>query len=205
MIPGLGHVFRFIDGRMRRRQGIYEFSQDPRCLFRLSVGHTNGAQTLRDGTEIRAGDPVLELHFWSAHFPPFPKDGIDLTWGRTIEHNFHVTFVAMLQHLDSQPHLRQIKALRGETAFATRAAPAKVSRLLGRFGFEPLPEKRGWLHRTHDRLADLLVWGLAAAFNPRSLKGWDFTRRRVWYFLSRAELQRRYGDGAPVRTAMTQQ
>ena len=78
---GRGVIRRF-DGLLRRRLGVYHFSEDPGCMFRLSLPRAPYGVRLADGTAIAPDDVVANIHLWNERMTPIPAEGADLHWAR---------------------------------------------------------------------------------------------------------------------------
>ena len=69
-----------LDPMLRRAHRVQEFTQDPQCVLRVALGFSNRDLQLSDGTWIRRGDPIVELHLWNERIPRMPPEGPDLAW-----------------------------------------------------------------------------------------------------------------------------
>ncbi len=197
---GLGaidRVTRAFDRRLRRLRGIYEFSRDPGCIYRLSVERASRDTALPDGTVFRRGDPVGVLHLWGEHVPAIPPAGADLAWAARMARALYRSTALLALHASEEPSLRSIPAF-GNHAFLTYT-PATL-RLLERLGFAVLEEvPEGRVHRrAWWRIARFWTWCLRRTFNRRSVAGvgpGDLRSRPVW--MSRRTLLGKYaGRGA---------
>src|SRR5690242_5567211 len=103
-----------LDGWLRRRQGIYEFTTDRRCLFRAEIGHSDRALTLGDGTRLAAGDPILILHLWNEHIPPLGPRGPTVAWARRVSRAAHLSLRELARHLQQHAELDEVVAIRGD-------------------------------------------------------------------------------------------
>src|SRR5438105_4088405 len=74
-------IFR-IDTIQRRRHHVFEYDTDPRCILRISRCRSLEDRILSDGTLVRRGAPLLEIHYWNEHVPLMKSDGPDLGWGQ---------------------------------------------------------------------------------------------------------------------------
>jgi hypothetical protein len=58
--PDLARAVRSIDLALRQHLGIREFTEDEGCIFRISPSSSCADVCLSDGTQIYAGDPLLQ-------------------------------------------------------------------------------------------------------------------------------------------------
>jgi len=170
--PAQRFIF-FIDRLLRRQQGIYEFTNDPACLFRLGLSHCQQDLALPGGLSIKTNDPILELHFWSDHFPLIPQTGPDLEWGKRITRQYARTLQLLADHIDSNTEYRNIKAVHGVVNSISVEGLNHLEHIGRRSGFDflPAPEPRTFLSRLHQRGEDLLIWLLHWSFTPTSHRG----------------------------------
>ena len=181
------------DRRQRRRLGIWEFSDDPRCVFRIQLATARVAVNLADGTIVRVGDRIGAFHLWNEQVPRIPCTGPDLTWARTASEVMDHSFCLMADHVAANAAFEDVEALGG-----TFTVPPSGARLLARAGVEthdPGPP-RSVMDWVADRAMRVWVWLLRRAFNPESVRGLrlrDFQRRQLW--LSKRTLLALYGSG----------
>lgn len=198
-------VGRF-DSVLRRCNGVFEFTADPRCLLRVSLDRARSTVELSDGTRVQAGEPVGVLHFWNEHMPRFPQGGADLHWAKTMRLRVKESLPMLAEHVASDPLWRDVQAMRGGAAFSGALRTGQMRRVAGAFGFEVIPSQVSGLRRAHALGEDFLLWGFARAFNPATLHQQRFFRPRQDLWISRATLLGRYGRlgnrarlGTPLR------
>jgi hypothetical protein len=199
---GVGRAsIRTLDALLRRAYGVYEFTQDPDCILRLSLTHATQDLALADGTPVAHGDRLAVIHFWNERLPPIAEHGVDLRWAREMYRTFRPSLQLLGQHLAQEPVLAQVRAVCGEATFIGATNVSAGASLLARLGFEIHPATRGG---TWGRLAtfwqNVYSWMLIWAFNPASLRG----RRpsdleRYWLWISRATLEAKYGPRHQAR------
>jgi hypothetical protein len=180
-----------LDGWLRRRQGIYEYTSDPRCLFRAEIGRSDRALTLSDGTQIAVGDPVLVLHLWNEHIPPLGLRGPTVGWARHMSRAGLISLRELARYLQQRAELDDIAAICGDMHLRSARQADQFTRLVGRYGFETVDEGEadGTLHRIGKNILVLL---LVAATNPVALRGTILRRFHRRVFISRAVLARCY-------------
>ncbi len=148
------------------------FDASPDCLLRIGIGHVGRGFRLSDGVELRPGDTFVELHLWNEHLA-IPAQGTDL--------------------LEGSAEFTEIRALMMKPALADPQLERKVGRIFAMFGFERTAEAaraEGFIQRGAD---NLWLWLLTWTFNPRSLKGRRFVRKRQELWISRSRLTALYG------------
>lgn len=198
-------VGRF-DVVLRRCNGVYEFTADPRCILRVGLDRARSTVELADGTRLQAGEPVGVLHFWNEHLPRFPQGGADLHWAKTMRLRIKLSLSMLAEHVASDPLWRDVQAMRGGAAFSGVLRAGQMRRVVEAFGFEIIPAEVSGLRRAHAIGEDFLLWGFARAFNPATLHQQPFFRPRRDLWISRATLLGRYGRpgsrarvGSPLR------
>lgn len=191
----LGRAVRGVDFLLRQRQGIQEFTDDENCIFRISLDTAGRDLVLSDGTLVREGDPVMELHFWNEHLPPMPE-GPSAAWASLMKRRMRQSLAAVADYLESERSLDTVLALTGAPPFASRVGALQMVRTAHRFGFDVVDpdEPREWRGRIHAVLDSMLLWGLAYAYNPGRLKASKMLlRHRYQLWISRRKLMRCYG------------
>jgi hypothetical protein len=132
---------------------------------------------LPDGTPLRRGDLLAEIHFWNRRIAAREDRSTEqLTWRfvQDFRHDLGVLAAAL-----EAGELGDVRAVYGQSPLAPAAA---------RFGFHVRPLPRGL------RRALLTLWqrGLRRAFRPAASRG-EVTSHTAEIWMSTAELLRRYG------------
>jgi hypothetical protein len=181
-----------LDKGQRCLRGIHEFSNDPDCIYRLSIENALRDATLPDGTVFHRGDPVGILHIWGEHVPEIPASGVNLAWAAKMIRVLRRSANLLAQHAAKEKYLQSIAAYGNDAFFPYTQTTV---RLLERIGFavlEEVPSDR--LHRQiHARISQLWTWLLRRAFNQQSarrVKPKDLQSLSIW--LSRRTLLERY-------------
>jgi hypothetical protein len=73
--PWIGAMVCALDGRLRQRQGVIEYTRRPDCLFRIQIITSCANVILSDQTHVHPGDRLISLHVWNEQFPAFPVHG----------------------------------------------------------------------------------------------------------------------------------
>jgi len=196
----LQQIIGGIDAVVRRRTGVVEFEHGTDALLRIGMGSAKRDIKLSDGTQLRSGDPVLELHLWNEHLPRLPAGGPTLRWAVTARRQVTQSLRRLAAHLQAAPELREIGALHIKPAFGSRNVARNLNWIVARHGFESVANHRASAPAVdvHRWLDSLWMWLLTWAFNPRSLRGRRFWRTRQEYWISRARFIALYG--APSET-----
>jgi hypothetical protein len=191
----VGRLILGLDGWLRRRQALIEYSSDRRCVFRIQIGRLERDVALADGTRGRTGDRVVDLHIWNEHVPIMPKEGATIVWARLALDHLDTSLRELARYLAARRDLDDILIIRGNAACGVPEQRAQVTRMCERYGFEKIadpaaPTMRQRAHRLGENiLISLIVWTL----NTTALRRDTLRRDRVQVFMSRAVLARRFG------------
>lgn len=178
---------------LRERQGIWSFTDECDCLFRLALITSEFNICLSDRTKIAIGDPLIELHLWNEHLPVMPSAGPSAAWAVRLLRQMRASMVLLDRYLEQEPSLNRVAAVMGSSPFASRLGGIQMARTAERFGFEILdPEQDSeWGERMHMIFDSMLLWALGYTFNPSALRGKRWLRQRYHLWISRAALHRR--------------
>ncbi len=186
-------LIRLIDRCLRRVYGVYEYWDDPRCLFRIRLAKAPDVIHLPEGT-IPTGVQLLELHFWNEHMPPIPEEGPDLAWGLR---SYRMTLASLRRlagQLRADPRLKGVQAITGVTVlYLNKGAGAAPEQLFQRLGFTLRPH-RSRLGSFGEFWENLYTWLLMKTYNAVSLRRrrlLQLQRHEVWMPIS--EFVLRYG------------
>jgi hypothetical protein len=193
--PWLAEAIFALDGRLRRRYAVLEYSADPACIFRLEIAHSRRALTLRDGTVLRAGARIARLHFWNEHIPPVTSRGATIRWARQMQKAIASSLRELARFLSSRADLSDISVICGDVPSATRAHWRQVEYIMAYYGFETVMEARRLPigERIHRLGENVLISLTVLAQNARALRLDSLRRARVPIYLSRRVLERKFG------------
>jgi len=149
--PWWAEVVFALDARLRRRQAVFEYSRDPRCVFRLDINRSLRALVLRDGTRVHPGQRIAQLHFWNEQVPLLPKNGATIAWACQIQQAITTSLVELARFLASRPELSDIAVACADVPSGTRAQSEQLARIMRRYGFETIaePEHLPFAERMH--------------------------------------------------------
>jgi len=179
--PWLEALVRALDDRLRLRQGVFEYTGNPDCLFRIQIIAASDDLILSDGVAVRAGDRLINLH-WNEQFPRFPEDGPTLRWARR--------------------DFDDVVAICGNMAFGSAERSAQLARWVGCFGFERVatPNSQSLTQQLHRFGENILISMMVLARNAAALRADTLRRDRLLVVSSRQKLQRRYGSARDQAT-----
>ncbi len=185
------HAVFALDRRLRRRQGVYEYTTDPECLFRVQRSLARQDLTLSDGTRIRRGDPVLALHLWNEQMPAMGREGATLAWAHRINRGIRTSLCDLAAHLRQSPELASVRAVCADMSLGTAEQSGQLQRMAARYGFEASSSgeagRGGLFHHLGENILNFL---LVLATNPAAARGAVLRRGRTLAYLSRASLAR---------------
>lgn len=192
-----------VDALLRRIGGVTEFEAEPEGLLRIARRHAGRPVALCDGVRIERGAPVLELHFWNEHLPPFPSDTATFDWARYVEQRIEASLCRLARHMQARGSWNDIQALRVHLSTPKHGPPTVLVRLLIEAGFDPVEGPVSAMASLLSLLDGVWAWMLTWACNPRGLVGWRFDRERREYWFSRSRFLAAYTNsnqgGVPER------
>lgn len=185
----------FIDDRLRRRQGVSEFTRSRDCIFRMQVVSARDDLLLDDGTRICPRSRIINLHLWNEQVPRMPRRGPTLAWARRMSRGLEVSLREMARLLAARRDLDNVVALRADMKFGSAEQSAQLARISGRYGFERVPTRAPrtlgeYLHRFGE---SVFISMLVLARNSAGFHVSGIWRDSTVVYLSRRELMRRYG------------
>jgi hypothetical protein len=189
-----------LDSWLRWREGVFEYSHKPDCIFRAQLSRLSSDVLLSDGTFGRPGDRVIDLHLWNEQIPVTPIAGHSLAWGCRFNRSFAESLRRLARFLMSEPELSDVSIIRANINLDL------LHRIAARHGFEAIrdPVRLSPWERVHRFGENILYWLLTVACN--SGRAWPnkFWRSRQLIYLSRRVLDCKHiaatrGHLTPVR------
>jgi hypothetical protein len=188
-------VFAF-DGILRQRQQVFEFTADPTCIFRAQFARAERAFDLLDGTRVRPGDRMLNLHYWNEQIPRVPPAGATIGWARQFRRQMELSLFELGRYCAQTPELFDIVAIAANVSQGTREQRDQLTNIMRRFGFAPpLAIEPVRSDARLRRLGEnVLITVFILARNPVVLRADTLWRDRTELFLSRTALAERFGQ-----------
>jgi hypothetical protein len=186
-------VVRLIDILLRKSQGIYEFTDDSKCILRIQLKRAVHAVTL-GGKEILKGEPVLAVHAWNERMPKVPEEGPTLEWALRLRRMVIHSFRGVAKELLHDQRYSQVRAVCGESSLFSFTDHTGGTRLMQHLGFTVLPYHQP-LGRFGEFWENLFSWWMMWTFNDPSLHSrsfWRLQRTEIWMHAD--EFILRYGE-----------
>jgi hypothetical protein len=114
------------DSVLRAYYGVYEFTDDPRCVLRVGLGQARASVSLSDRTRVEYGDLVGTLHWWNEHLPRYLRDGPDFRWACAMRDRILHSLRSLAAYVESESAWRQPHAFLGDAALSTRLGISQV-------------------------------------------------------------------------------
>jgi hypothetical protein len=196
--PWLAEALFALDIQLRHHLGVVEYSVHPACIFRIGIAHAHRWVTLADGSRLRPGDRIAQLHFWNAHIPPVPDGGATIRWARQMQRCISISLHELARYLSSRPDLCDISVVCGDVPSATRGQCQQIQYIMAYYGFEAIMEagQPPLGERIHRLGENILISLTVFAQNPAALRPDTLMRVRVPIYLSRRALEGKFGSAS---------
>jgi hypothetical protein len=193
--PWLAEALSALDSRLRRRHAVFEYTNNPACVFRLDITRARRALMLRDGTRVGAGERIGRLHFWNEQIPPVPEVGPTIGWARQMQRAMAASLRELARYLATRPDLGDIAVIGAEVPSGTKTQSEQLARIMARYGFEAVvdPEHPPLRERLHRFGENILISMVVLARNPGALRADTLARTRLPIYLSRRVLEAEFG------------
>lgn len=175
--------WRVLEAWFQRAYRMEALASEPDCLIAFNLyAHAEATVSLQDGSEVRPGDTVLEIHFRREALLPLIQDGDPMRMGIRLLKLGDRDIPRLAQRLATDPALAEVRALHALTMF---------HRGIQRYGFEIHPVKERHLEWWFTLWHRLLMardhasgWKHVKSFQER------LVTRHIW--ISREEFLRRH-------------
>lgn len=183
-----------IDRRLRRRLDVRDYSDAPECVFRFQIVTSKEDFVLPDGVRVRAGDRILDLHFWNEQVPRMPSGAPTIGFARLMARRIDGSLAELAAFLDGRDDLRDIRAIRANLGLGANDRADQIAGLAARFGFRRagVAGPGSLAERLHRFGENILITMLVMARNPGAVRSDTLRRGRTLTYLSRAALEQRY-------------
>jgi ceramide glucosyltransferase len=188
-------LVRRLDAFLRKRQGIFEYCDEPDCVLRISMGTCEEETELSDGTRLHPGDAMCELHLFNEHMPQLSGDGANIRWAVEMHRRFRHSLTKLAKAFGTDRRFDAVKGLHCVSVFGSRDGPKQTQRMAGRLHFDVFDFTRPptLASRLHQAGENLLILGLVWTFNPAGLRTAKLARGRYRLCMSRGVLLGNYG------------
>jgi hypothetical protein len=193
--PWLAELLFAFDRRLQRHHLVLEYSSDPSCIFRVQICGARRNLALRDGTRLRAGERIARLHYWNEHMPSTRGYASQIVWAREFHRRIALSLTELARYLRLQTDLEDVDIVCADVTSAVSEQSRQIAHIMARYGFEticdpePLPFRERLVRLGENILISLLVF----VQNADTLRPDTLRRTRVPIYLSRRELERRFG------------
>lgn len=186
-------LIRAFDGVLRRAFGVFEFCDEPTCLFRLQVSRVPRIIHLPDG-DIPAGAQVVLLHLWNEHMLTITSIGPDVGWAMETYRMMISSLRAVACQIQHDPRLAGVQAVGGMTVLVPSPDDPGGGGLIRHLGFTVFPYS-GSLGRFGEFWENFYTWWIMWAYNVESVRRRQLLRlRRSELWMSVEAFLRRYSD-----------
>ncbi len=191
----LAQAVAVLDAGLRRRQAVFEYTQNPACVFRLDVSPVGQPLVLRDGTRVVAGQRIARLHFWNEQVPAVPRTGATIGWGRRMRRAIATSLHELASFLAARPEFNDVTVICAHAPSGTKNQTEQLARIMARYGFEAIVQsgQTSIGERLHRFGENILISLIILAHNPGALRYDTLRRVRLPIYLSRRMLEKEFG------------
>jgi hypothetical protein len=193
--PWLADALDVLDARLRRRQAVFEYTRHPACVFRVDINPSSRTLALSDGTYVRPGQRIAQLHYWNEQIPAMPKGGPTIGWARQMQRAIATSLAELAGYLGARPDLGDVAVICAIVPSGTKTQSEQLARIMGRYGFEAIvePEQLPIVERLRRLGENILISLMVLAHNAGALRPDTLQRVRVPIYLSRRVLEKEFG------------
>lgn len=192
-----------LDGWLRRLEAVKEYTSDPRCIFRIQIDRLDHTLTLSDGTPLRAGERIINLHLWNEQMPRFGVNAASVAWASRLMRCVEISLRQLCQFLAVTAELSDVVAICADMTFGTKRETAQLIVIAGRFGFQAVQTRpRSSIAQRAFRVGEnILIALLILVHHAEAFRRDSLWRDRTRVVLPRSTLEQRYArplDARPV-------
>ena len=192
-------IFR-LDRVLRKWQGIYEFCQADDCLLRVAITSAGKEIVLPDGSVVRPGDQIIEIHWWNEHVARLIADRPALARAKLLLSLVQHSFEQLARYVATAPEAQKARFIHGNAVLPMHGRENELVALVRDFGFCVVHPSAGYWQQLHDFFEEYLVRALLWAFHRRKARR-RRVLRRVDLWTARAEFLERYGPARELALA----
>ncbi len=182
---------RGLDNLLSKLFGVFEFSDDPGCILRLSQAAAPHEIHLKDMV-IQKHEPVLLIHMRNNHLMQIPTGGPDLAWAKKMLHSFRLSLVLAASYSLQNPDFSKTKAVGGATSLLLGGEHGNGARFMQSLGFTIVPYVNP-LGRFGLFWENFYAWLMIWTYNPGSLPYRQLFRlHRTEFWMSYQDFLNRY-------------
>ena len=162
-------LIRRFDAYLCRIYGVYEFTQDPECILRISKITAVYAYIANGITIIPAGEPVLEIHLWNEHMTPLSASESSMVWTGRILRKFKYSLKLIARQMGSDPDLAAVRGIVAVTSVLSSESNPDRPDFMQRLGFitGPYTSRLGAFGEFWE---NFYAWWMMWTYNPLSLR-----------------------------------
>jgi hypothetical protein len=182
------------DSQLRRRLGVSDYTRSSNCILRMQITRSTEYIALKDGTCLRPGDRIIDLHFWNKQVPLIPEEGPTFGWARLMSDCFKRSLQELAHHLAARTDVDDVVAVRAIAALGADTRGDQISRIMSHFGFETVYQQTPSVTEQIRRYGEnILISLMVLAYNTIALRPDTLKRGRMSAYMSRRVLDDRYG------------
>jgi hypothetical protein len=185
-------VFR-LDRRLQNSGGVFCYTGDPKCVFRISLTRLRSPAVLDGFTTIPPGAAIAELHLWNEQLPALSEYESLIAWALTLSRNLVHSLRLLSAYMAERREFDGVRAIRADMALGTTEMTERLLSLSGRYGFRPCSEPHGEANLAHRFGENILISMMMLARNASAFRLSTLRRTRVLVFMPREVLDKRFG------------
>ena len=195
---------QFLDRTLRFILGIVEFCDREDCILRIATRRAPADVCIPGRIELKWSDKVVELHFWNEHLPAAYRGESPLSWAVRFRKQVRLSLSLLATQATTDPSIASAKAFYARLVLPLDGRSSKCRNVANAYGFSVSGPPRLVFQELHDLFENLLIRALLWVFHPGNLMLRHASLERVYWWISREDLLRRYKDAAgPVTTRRT--
>ncbi len=181
-----------LDRRLQSQSGVFCYSSDAKCIFRVSLTELQSPATLDWWTTLPQGAKVAELHLWNEQLPVLSEYGSQVAWALAFSRSLANSLRHLSAYLAEHPELDSVRAIRADMALGAPEMTERLLSLTARYGFTPCGEpfaNPGFSRRLGE---NIWISMMVLARNASGFRLSLLRRARVPVFMRREVLDQRF-------------